>query len=181
MKHFLLILMAVAALACPPNCLNCFDIKRFCFICAEGYEWKQTGTCVDANTIPRCTVYSPEDKCLECQPTFALVGGKCEKEYSACLSRKLTDLNKCSYCEIGTVLSNDTCVGTPLCTNSQNGVCNECVNGFIAIGNMCIDNTGNCAILGTKGLCLNCKPGFSLQGYICIKDSVAPGNCYIYS
>jgi hypothetical protein len=135
---------------------------------------------VDANTIPRCTVYGFQDECLECQPTYVLVGGKCEKDYSGCLSRNLADLNKCSVCEIGTALSNGECVGIPLCTNSQNGVCTACLEDFINFGSMCLDNTGNCASLGNKGLCLSCRPGFSLQGYICIKNSFYSGNCYFY-
>jgi hypothetical protein len=110
MKHFLLLLMAVAALACPPNCLNCDASDIFCLSCTEGYEWKQTGTCVDANTVPKCTVYGLQDECLECQPTYVLKNGKCEKEYSGCLVKSPTDPSMCSACGFGTLLQNYKCL-----------------------------------------------------------------------
>ena len=84
-KIIAIFLLFAFALSCPSNCNDCDPQATICFACAEGFEMNVLGTCVDSNTVPKCTLYGPTNQCFACQPTFTINNGQCLKDYSACL------------------------------------------------------------------------------------------------
>lgn len=78
-------LLLILTSACPNNCADCDHTTLTCHACTPPYELTTQGTCIDSNTIEKCSLYQSNLTCQTCQPTFALSNGSCLKDYSACL------------------------------------------------------------------------------------------------
>ena len=121
-----------------------------------------------------CTLYSANNQCLLCQPTFTLNNyGKCNKKEDACLMTDARNTTKCLKCHFGTVLSNGKCIGTINCAKNEAN-CSNCINGFALDRSrkICIDRTGKCQrISGNKGICSKCINNYKRNGFRCIPNT----------
>lgn len=139
------------------------------------------GTCVDSNTVAKCTLYGPTNQCFSCQATFTISNaGQCSKDNSACLAYDPADDGKCITCGFGTTLKNSKCTGVINCNSNTSATCSACLPNFTLKGGNCIDNTGNCKTVGSNGACTTCNTGFNLVGYVCISSNITVYGCYIY-
>lgn len=138
------------------------------------------GSCLSSSTVPGCVLYGPTGQCFSCQPTFTITNGQCVKDSTACLAYDPSDSTSCIACGFGTVLQNKVCVGVINCNTTQIN-CQGCILGFNLVGNKCVDNTGNCNVVGGNGVCVTCKSGFTLVGYTCMTTNTTDYGCYIYT
>ena len=75
-KQLLLLLAAIFAQCCEPNCSDCSS--SFCTACSEGYELTTDAQCVQTS-VYGCSLYDSSGKFVACQPTFVLHDYFCER------------------------------------------------------------------------------------------------------
>ena len=103
-------------MSCPDNCNDCDESGSVCFACKKDFELSVLSRCV-SNIVDKCTVYSPNNQCFVCQPSFELSGNKCVKEYSGCVSKNNFD-QSCYECAFGKILVDGVCRGSLNCANN---------------------------------------------------------------
>lgn len=172
-----------AGVQCPSSCAVCSPKSQFCIACSDGFEPSHIGQCIASSVVENCQLYGLRDACLICKPTYRLlINNTCLKMADGCLIAGPS--GSCSRCMDGLSKNQQgLCLTKNLnCVAIANTMeCMLCQREFILVAGKCINNDTKCALVEpVNGLCMQCKQGYRLVEYRCVKPEDAL-NCYIIS
>ena len=84
---FLILLIATASMDCKDGCTSCDSTSNTCYVCKSSELARiNDGKCISiTQLVDNCAIYSPDNKCTTCNPTYKNVNGKCQKDQTGCL------------------------------------------------------------------------------------------------
>lgn len=168
--------------ACKTGCSSCDGTQSACYQCANPNDQiMNDGSCgLVSATISNCYVYSQGSGCARCSINYVLRAGACFQDTTGCLT--FTPDGQCLRCGFGATLASGRCVGVINCdtyVNNNPTSCASCAPTFVLTDGVCFPAGGQCSNFN-QGICTNCAPGFTSNGFNCIQGSLAMRGCAIY-
>lgn len=164
-------------------CKNYSSATGQCGSCYPGYFLTSAGTCiVQVPTINNCQSES-NGVCSKCYSGYFLNQGNCKPLNPLCKNHDFST-GACTDCYPGYTLGNGLCtvfVGDPNCLKTNpNGGCLNCSRGFfLDISGRCKQVNPLCKGADSKGLCIDCYPGYTLVSGACIIGRTkVQANCF---
>ena len=140
---FLLFLLYLIRGECGPSCEVCNNVLNSCLICKEGTVKNFANQCTES-IVKHCDLVDMDGKCFGCQQLYKFENGECVRDQTGCISNDFQS-SKCNECLFGTKLKDNKCQGVLNCgAYSNDNQCSECFQGYMLMGNICLDFSAGC-------------------------------------
>ncbi|ELP92955.1 hypothetical protein EIN_263190, partial [Entamoeba invadens IP1] len=159
---------------CDDNCeINMCDVVSGCQKCKIGY-FPEEKRCSPCSKMPNCKTCSQTEKyqCISCVDRFVVNDYQCEcpnhlyQNTSSTCDECYKNKSNCKLCQkYGNYEAECKVCYPPF--ELKEGSCVECQSKTNYIGNICVNNNGNCELQNGENECLKCPTDFYLRNKTC--------------